>query len=127
VAQSKKKNKKEDSAANQNGKKQDLKALYAKMRRKFSAADLQKHTVIEQGIPARQVLAEMEEIHRKATRKRASAYPRLRVAVRLMRSTFPELSPSRFAGFKGRRRSKVAELQRSRPFAELSNTSNRSP
>jgi hypothetical protein len=44
--------------------------LYAKMRQKFTAADLQKYTEIEEGIPAEQVLAEMEEIHRKVTRKR---------------------------------------------------------
>jgi hypothetical protein len=49
----------------------DLKALYAEMRRKFSAADLQKYTVIERGVPARQVLKKMEAIHRRLTRKRA--------------------------------------------------------
>jgi hypothetical protein len=47
-----------------------LRALYAKMRKEFTAADLQKYTEIDKGIPAEQVLAEMEEIHRKLTRKR---------------------------------------------------------
>jgi hypothetical protein len=60
-----------DTETKQDREERDLKALYAKMRRKFTAADLQKYTEIEEGIPARQVLAEMEEIHRKATQKRA--------------------------------------------------------
>ena len=47
-----------------------LKALYAKMRREFSAADLQKYTEIEEGVPAAQVLAELERIHRKYARKK---------------------------------------------------------
>jgi len=50
---------------------QKLQALYAKMRKKFSAADLQRYTEIEEGVPARKVLAEMEEIHRRIQRKRA--------------------------------------------------------
>ncbi len=49
----------------------ELQDLYAKMRRDFTAADLQKYTQIEEGIPLKQVIAEMEEIHRKITRKRA--------------------------------------------------------
>jgi len=55
------------------GSKEDkkLQALYAKMRKKFSAADLQRYTEIEEGVPARKVLAEMEEIHRRIQRKRA--------------------------------------------------------
>jgi len=48
-----------------------LKAIYAAARRAFTAADLQKYTEIEVGIPAEQVLAQMEEIHRKLSRKRA--------------------------------------------------------
>jgi hypothetical protein len=47
----------------------ELRALYAKYRQEFSAADLQKYTEIEPGIPAEEVLAEMEEIHRKVTGK----------------------------------------------------------
>ena len=46
-----------------------LKAMYAKARRAFSAADLQKYTVIEEGIPARQVLAELEALDREGKRK----------------------------------------------------------
>ena len=45
--------------------------LYAKMRKKFTAADLQKYTVIEKGIPIEEVLAEMERIQREESRKRA--------------------------------------------------------
>ncbi len=41
-----------------------LQAIYAKSRREFSAADLQKFTEIEDGIPIEQVIAEMEEIQR---------------------------------------------------------------
>ncbi len=46
-----------------------LKVMYAKARRAFSAADLQKYTVIEEGIPARQVLAELEAMDREHSRK----------------------------------------------------------
>ena len=48
-----------------------LQALYAKMRKNFTAADLQEYTEIDEGVPARKILAEMEEIHRKYQRKRA--------------------------------------------------------
>ncbi len=47
-----------------------LKVMYAKARRAFSAADLQKYTVIEEGIPARQVLAELEALDREDSRKK---------------------------------------------------------
>jgi len=47
-----------------------LKEIYAAARRAFTAADLQKYTEIEEGIPAEQVLAEMEAINREETRKR---------------------------------------------------------
>jgi hypothetical protein len=47
----------------------DLATIYAKARRAFTAADLQKYTEIEEGIPAEQVLAELEAIHREVTRK----------------------------------------------------------
>jgi hypothetical protein len=43
----------------------ELQALYAKMRQQFTAADLQKYTEIEPGIPLENVIAEMEEIHRR--------------------------------------------------------------
>ncbi len=48
----------------------DLKTIYAKARRAFTAADLQKYTENEEGIPAEQVLAEMEAIHQEEMRKR---------------------------------------------------------
>ena len=66
MAKRKNENSKRSSAKPDRG----VKALYAKMRREFSAADLQKYTEIEQGVPAAQVLAEMERIHRKSARKR---------------------------------------------------------
>jgi hypothetical protein len=47
-----------------------LKTIYAKAHKAFTAADLQKYTVIEEGIPAEQVLAEMEAIVREETLKR---------------------------------------------------------
>jgi hypothetical protein len=47
-----------------------LQAIYDKIRREFSAADLQKYTEIEEGIPAEQVLAEMRAIHRKIKRQK---------------------------------------------------------
>ena len=43
---------------------QRLKAIYAKSRREFSAADLQKFTVIEKGIPMEKVIKEMEKIQK---------------------------------------------------------------
>jgi hypothetical protein len=49
-----------------------LRAIYDKIRREFSAADLQKYTEIEEGIPVEKVLAEMEEIQRKYGRKKRS-------------------------------------------------------
>jgi len=47
-----------------------LKTIYAKARQAFTAADLQKYTEIEEGIPARQVLAELEAVDRQETQKR---------------------------------------------------------
>ena len=49
---------------------QRLKAIYAKSRREFTAADLQKFTVIEKGIPIEKVLAEVEARHREFMRMR---------------------------------------------------------
>jgi hypothetical protein len=51
----------------------DLPTIYAKLRRRFTAADLQRFTEIEEGIPAEQVLAELEAIHREETNKRKKA------------------------------------------------------
>jgi hypothetical protein len=48
----------------------ELQALYAKMRQQFTAADLQKYTEIEPGIPLEDVIAEMEEIHRQVSQSR---------------------------------------------------------
>ena len=48
----------------------DDKTIYAKALRAFTAADLQKFTEIEPGIPAEQVVAEMEAIDREETEKR---------------------------------------------------------
>ena len=50
---------------------QRLKAIYAKSRREFSAADLQKFTVIEKGIPMEKVIKEMEKIQRNHKPKKA--------------------------------------------------------
>jgi hypothetical protein len=47
-----------------------LKTIYAKARLAFTAADLQKYTEIEEGIPARQVLAELDALDREETQKR---------------------------------------------------------
>jgi len=47
----------------------DLPTIYAKRRKAFTAADLQKFTEIEEGIPFEQVLAEMKAIHREETAK----------------------------------------------------------
>jgi hypothetical protein len=46
--------------------------IYAILREEFTAADLQKYTEVEPLIPAEQVLAKMEKIHRKATLKKKS-------------------------------------------------------
>ena len=48
-----------------------LQAIYAKSRREFSAADLQKYTVIEKGIPFEKVIKEMEKIQRNHKPKKA--------------------------------------------------------
>ena len=47
-----------------------LKTIYAKARRAFTAADLQKYTEIEEGIPLEQIIADMEAIQREETEKR---------------------------------------------------------
>lgn len=51
-------------------KSDSLKAIYAKARQAFTAADLQRYTEIEKGIPAEEVLANLEAMSRKADRKR---------------------------------------------------------
>jgi hypothetical protein len=47
-----------------------LEEIYAAARKQFTAADLQKFTEIEPMLPADQVLAELEQIHREETRKK---------------------------------------------------------
>ncbi len=47
-----------------------LKEIYARARQEFTAADLQKFTEIDEGIPAEQVLAQMEEIHQRFSPKK---------------------------------------------------------
>ncbi len=47
-----------------------LKTIYAKARRAFTAADLQKYTEIEEGIPFDQIIAELESIQREEMKKR---------------------------------------------------------
>jgi hypothetical protein len=47
-----------------------LKTIYAKARRAFTAADLQKFTEIEEGVPVEQIIARMEAIHREEVQKR---------------------------------------------------------
>ena len=48
----------------------DLPTIYAKLRKAFTAADLQKFTEIEPGIPAEQVVAELEAMDREEAEKR---------------------------------------------------------
>ena len=47
-----------------------LKEIYAEARKQFTAADLQKYTVDEPMVPAEQLLAELEAIHRQETGKK---------------------------------------------------------
>ena len=48
-----------------------MKAIYEKSRREFTAADLQKYTVIEKGVPLKKVIADMEKIQRTYKPKKA--------------------------------------------------------
>jgi hypothetical protein len=43
-----------------------LKTIYAKARRAFTATDLQKYTVVAEGIPAAQVLAELDALEQQS-------------------------------------------------------------
>jgi hypothetical protein len=45
-------------------------AAYAKAKAEFTAADLQRFTEEDEGIPMEQVLRELEEIHRQATSRK---------------------------------------------------------
>jgi hypothetical protein len=57
-AMAKRKNQKPSEKADK-----ELKALYAKMRKEFTAADLQKYTVIEKGVPLEKVISQMQKVH----------------------------------------------------------------
>jgi hypothetical protein len=46
-----------------------LRAIYGKARRAFSAADLQRYTEVEDGIPLDQIIEEMETIQREEMKK----------------------------------------------------------
>jgi hypothetical protein len=46
-----------------------LRQIYAKYRQEFTAADLQEYTELEEGIPVEEILRELEEIQRQASRK----------------------------------------------------------
>lgn len=47
----------------------DLKTIYAKARKAFTAEDLQRYTEIEEMYPADQLVAELEAIHREELRQ----------------------------------------------------------
>ena len=49
---------------------ESLKSIYAKVRRRFTAADLAKYAEDEPMIPAKQILAELEAIQREESSKR---------------------------------------------------------
>ncbi len=61
---------KNKSTRSKTREKNGLRALYAKYRKKFGAADLQKYTDLEEGIPLEQVIADMEKIQRQEESKR---------------------------------------------------------
>jgi hypothetical protein len=48
----------------------DLKTIYAKVKKGFTAADLQQFTEIDEGLPAEQLLAELEALAKVPRRKR---------------------------------------------------------
>ncbi len=48
-----------------------LQALYRKAREEFTAADLQKFTVIEKGIPLKKVVADMIRIQERLEKRKA--------------------------------------------------------
>lgn len=52
-----------------------LKTIYAKARQAFSAADLQRFTVVEKGIPVAEVIAELEKLDRQ-DKQRGKGKPR---------------------------------------------------
>jgi hypothetical protein len=52
-----------------------LQAIYAKSRAEFSAADLQKFTEVEEGVPFEKILGGLEEIHRKSKKNKTACEP----------------------------------------------------
>lgn len=50
-----------------------LREIYAKVRKEFSAADLQKYTVDEPLVPGEQLLAELEQTHEQESQKKRRA------------------------------------------------------
>jgi hypothetical protein len=65
--------KKQNKGKSSRKKPETLREIYARIKREFSAADLQKYTVIEEGVPAEQVLADMRKIHETITARRKKA------------------------------------------------------
>jgi hypothetical protein len=65
--------KRKETRANRPGTREDerLRAIYKKSRQEFSAADLQKFTEEEEGVPFQTVLDDLERMHRTTTKKRA--------------------------------------------------------
>ncbi len=53
-----------------------LREIYARLREMFTAADLQKYTEIEEGIPMERIIAEMQAIHRKEGQKSRTKWKR---------------------------------------------------
>ncbi|HMC65577.1 MAG TPA: hypothetical protein VKI65_11620 [Gemmataceae bacterium] len=53
-----------------------LRQIYAIVKKNFTAADLQKYTVDEPMVPAEQVLAGLEAIHREETEKLKKKKPK---------------------------------------------------
>ena len=43
-----------------------LREIYARARQEFTAADLQRYTELDEGVPADEILAEMEEVQKQA-------------------------------------------------------------
>lgn len=64
------KRKNEESPRRASKEQERLRAIYAKSRQEFSAADLQKFTVEEKGIPLERVIGAMEKIQKAGKRKK---------------------------------------------------------
>lgn len=50
-------------------RKRTLREIYARLRKEFTAADLQKYAVIEKGVPLETVIAEMRKAHQEELQK----------------------------------------------------------